>query len=88
MMGVLHGVRDTGDEREPGFEIELLQANVVVEPSSADQLHREIRLWTIPRVRDTGLIDLRDTWMLQPPEELVLVLEASQHGRASRPQDG
>ena len=79
VMRVLHGIGNLGDERQPLPQIELLQARIFIEPASAHELHREVRLRTEPGVGDASLVDLRYAVVLQTSEELVLVLETPQH---------
>ena len=73
VVGVLHRVAHPGQQFEARCRVETATAGVLVQGHPADELHGEERLavFTHPR-----FIDLSDTGMLEPGQDLCFVAEA------------
>ena len=73
VVGVLHRVAHPGQQLEARRRVETATAGVLVQGHPADELHGEERLavFTHPR-----FIDLGDTGMLEPGQDLCFVAEA------------
>ncbi len=80
LVGVVHGVADAGDEVEPLADAGIPLRHVLVEGASRHELHREVRLGAVPRVRHPGLVDLRDPRVAEPPQRVRLLLEPLEQG--------
>ena len=62
-----------------------MAAGVLVQGQAADELHGEERLAV---VGEAGLVDLRDAGVVQPAQDLGLVGEPLDAGRARRSRGG
>src|SRR6516162_2309579 len=70
LMGVMHRFADASHQLQALPRIETLRFRVTVERLAANELHGEVGLRAKIGVHGAGLIDLRDTGVLQAAQRL------------------
>jgi hypothetical protein len=73
IVGMLHGVAHPGNQLDASASVETVTAGVLIQGQPADKLHGEERPAVVTHPR---FVNLGDTRMLEPGQDLCFVLES------------